>query len=248
MEYASDNRKTDSSRTADRVLRLLTYLAGHGGPVGVTHAARYLGVSTAATHRLLQSLVASGYAVRGENRTYELGPGALRLAQHYLAGDVRERYRPLLHRVTDITEETACLIVSAGLQRVCIDYVLSNQPIAYIPTVGQTVPLAMGAVGRAFLSEMTPAETERFESQLPATGPGRQRWDAQVADGRGRGYFVALSELIPDMNGLAFALPDSRRRGVSVLSITGPAYRLPVKRINQLAAEVRMAISDYVTV
>jgi DNA-binding IclR family transcriptional regulator len=240
-------KKPESSQSADRVLRLLVYLASAGKPVGVTAAAEYLGISVAATHRLAQSLVAIDFAQQDSSRRYKVGPGALVLAQRFLASwDVRARYRPLLERVEHLSNETTCLIAAAGLQRVCVDYVVSSQPIAYLPTVGQTFPLATGAVGRALLSDRPAEERERYVSQLFNVGHERREWETKFTSGQAVGYYVAESELIKDMNGFAFPLKDSNGRVIAALSVTGPAYRLPIARLNELAGLVSPIVQEFI--
>ena len=240
-------KKAESSQSADRVLRLLVYLATAGKPVGVTAAAEYLGISVAATHRLLQSLVAVDFAQQDSSRLYGVGPGALIVAQRFLASsDIRARYRPLLEKVERLTNETTCLIAAAGLQRVCVDYVVSSQPIAYLPTVGQTFPLATGAVGRALLSDRPAVERERYVSALFNIGPERDEWETRLTRGQAAGYYVAESELIRDMNGFAIPLKDFNGRVTAALSVTGPAYRLPTERLNDLAGLACTVVHEFV--
>ena len=249
METNSDNRKRESSLTADRVLQMLRLLAETRGPVGVTSAAASLSISAAAAHRLLQSLVSNGFATQGDGRQYELGPGVLRLAQGYLGSiDIREQCRPLLQFTCTQSGETVCLIIPAASQRICVDYALSRHEIGHIPEVGQSHPLTAGAVGRAFMSTMPPQDIARLGRQAALNGSQPADWEDRLEQGRENGYFVATSEVIPDMNGAAVPLYNSRREVACVLSITGPAYRWTTELIDQVLPKIAAASQDFVVV
>lgn len=239
MGLVSDNRKTDTSQTADRVLLLLKEIARADRPIGVSRAAALLGVSTSAAHRLLRSLTGAGLVEQEESRGYVLGPGVLGIAQRYLQSiDVREHARPLLLELRDTTEETTCLIVRRGESRVCVDYALSRHKIAYIPHLGETLPITMGATGRAFLSTLRGAEQRRLLSELqPYTNfedVGVEDALRLIDEGRERGYFVSTSERIAGMNGAALPLLDSQGRLAATVSIVGPANRWTGERIDEV--------------
>jgi DNA-binding IclR family transcriptional regulator len=226
---------------------MLRLLAETRGPVGVTSAAAALSISTAAAHRLLQSLVTNGFAMQGDGRQYELGPGVLQLAQGYLGSiDIREQCRPLLQFACSQSGETVCLIIPAGSQRICIDYTLSRHEIGHIPEVGQAHPLTAGAVGRAFLSSMSPDDSQRLGRQAAQSGSQPADWEERLEQGREDGYFVATSEVIPNMNGAAVPLYNSRREVACVLSITGPAYRWTTELIDQVLPKIVQSAQDFV--
>lgn len=240
MGLHSDNRKaTDTSQTADRVLRLLKEIARADRPMGVSRAAAALGVSTSAAHRLLRSLTGAGLVEQEENRGYVLGPGVLGIAQRYLQSiDVREHAHPLLMELRDVSKETTCLIVRRGESRVCVDYALSRHEIAYIPHLGETLPITVGATGRAFLSTLREAEQRRLLSEVQ---PQANFEDVSVDEacrlideGRRQGYFVSTSERIAGMNGAAVPLLDPQGRIAATVSIVGPANRWTRDRIDEI--------------
>ena len=67
-------------RSVTSALQLLRELAYADVPLGVTEAARRLGVAPSTAHRLLSTLVASGFAMRApEGRGYRRGPELVRM-------------------------------------------------------------------------------------------------------------------------------------------------------------------------
>lgn len=253
MKLDSDNRN-NSSKTVDTALRLLQLVGNSSSPVSVSYAAALVGTSPAAAHRLLQSLTKSGLVVQHDNRAYGLGPAVLELAQRYLDGiDLRQRFRPLLNEIRDLTGETTCLIIKQGLKRVCIDFAWSRFDIAYIPQLGETMPITVGATGRAYLSTLPETTRRRVLSEIldgqdQVDHAGHVDIDRAldlIEIGKQQGYFVSISERISGMTGVAVPITNRQKGLLATISIIGPADRWTEDRISEVCPEVVRIVNSY---
>ncbi len=97
--------------SVDHALRAATMLQVEGGAT-VSQIAERLGVARSTAHRILAVLVYRDFAVRGEDRVYRAGP-VRELAAHSqsLVSRLRAAALPHLHRLADLLDETANLIV-----------------------------------------------------------------------------------------------------------------------------------------
>ncbi len=253
MELDSDYRN-NSSKTVDKALRLLQLVATNNAPLTVTRAAELLGTSPAVTHRLLQSLTKSGWLIQNESRAYALGPTVLEVAQHYLNDlDIRQRCRPLLGEVRNMSGETTCLFIKQGNNRVLIDYAWSQFDIAYVPQIGETLPITIGATGRAYLSTLSEGDRHQLLMQLlaePDNRGYRHPLDIEdalqlIEDGKQRGYFESISERIPGMASAAFPIVSDRGSLVATISVIGPSDRWTKDRISEVCPAIAKKVSSY---
>jgi DNA-binding IclR family transcriptional regulator len=216
----------------------------------LSKAASILGTSTSTVHRLYQSLLGAGFVEQTEGHAYRLGPSVLAIAQRFLTSiDVRERARPTLEHLRDLTGETASLVIRRGQTRVCVDYALSAHEIAYLPKLGETLPITVGATGHAFLSALpkhkriallTDGDLAHSETQRPTSSLLKA-----IDDGVRRGYFASFSERIPGMNGIAIGLFDSRRTLLAAMNIVGPSNRWTAERITELGPAAVELVAQY---
>jgi DNA-binding IclR family transcriptional regulator len=223
-------------RSVGSALELVRQLGGSESGIGVTEAARALGVAPSTAHRLLTTLVGAGFAIREPGgRRYRRGPALLRLgsSQRVLPDLlVRDAARAVLERVSRETGETAHLSVLDGLDVIGIDHVVSDLPVVYRHPIGSRVPAHATAVGHALLAyspeaaEALIAEglTQITDATLPHGDALRRALDAV----RRRGYAINDRGWHTETAGVAAPILWPASGGaVAALGISGPANRLP---------------------
>ncbi|MFE9307814.1 helix-turn-helix domain-containing protein [Streptomyces sp. NPDC006706] len=97
--------------SVDRALRAAHTLQMEGGAT-VSQIAERFGGARSTAHRILAMLVYRDFAVQDEERVYRAGP-VLELATHSksVVSRLRAAALPHLHRIVDLLDETANLIV-----------------------------------------------------------------------------------------------------------------------------------------
>src|SRR5688572_23519582 len=136
------------------------FVAARGRPLGLTEVSRLSGINKRSTHRLLVALASRGLlSYDSALEKYRLG---LRLAEYGFAAQqaspLVEMATPVLGQLRDLTGETATIALREGDTRVYGAAALSPQPLRWVPGIGQSYPLYLGAVGIVFASERSDAE------------------------------------------------------------------------------------------
>lgn len=138
------------ARSAERVLALYEHLC-RASRSTVTASARAcdLPVSTALRH--LRTLEAAGLAFRSADGTWAPGAKAVELAAVLLSGDpIVALARPIMERLGEQAHESVYLAVRgrSGTAQY-LDAIAGPHLLQYSGWVGQTIPLATSAAGRA---------------------------------------------------------------------------------------------------
>lgn len=231
----------------DRAVRLIVALAD-AGPDGAPLAelAATTGVNKSTAYRALATLRGHLFATQSSTSgNYRLGPAAMTLGDRvWTPQHLAESVHPALLALSREVGELVHLGVWADDQVLYIDKVEPERPIRVWSAVGQRVPLATSALGRALLAARNVAD-----EQLPvylASAPadrgvtlGRLR-DAVHATRR-RGYSTEIEENEPGVACLGMAILRDERP-VAAVSITSLAGRMGPDTIANLAAAMRRTV------
>jgi IclR family transcriptional regulator, KDG regulon repressor len=205
-----------------------------------------LPVST--VHRFLANLVATGFLNRDSEGTHCLGIACFSIGQA-AAGqlDIRRLSLPYLQELNQQTRETIHLTVRHGLSAVYVEKLDSPEPLRIYSRIGASVPLYCTAVGKVLLAHMPADEQERVLPQLDlkrhtTNSVGNlQQLKTELYRVRKNGYASDLEEHELHIRCLAAPIWDHTGSVQSSLSITAPAFRMPVTRLRQLAPLIQVA-------
>ena len=219
----------------DRALQLLVALAD-AGPAGAPLAelAKQTQMNKSTAHRALATLSLRGFAIQdGEGAAYQLGPAAFGLGDRsYGPKNLAQALHPALVALSRVSEELVHLGVLAGDYVLYVDKVEPDRAIRVWSAIGQQVPIASTAMGRALLAARdVPADVlASYLNSLPAGHPvSRDRLLTSVNLARRRGYALERGENEPEVACIGTAI---LRAGtpVAALSITTLAARMTGQR------------------
>ena len=240
-------------QSVSRALDILEAFTATEGELGVTELSRRLKLHKNNVFRLLATLETRGYVEQDkESGSYRLGMKTFEVASiftHHL-GLVRQA-RPVLAQLAQATGEAAYLGVLDGPSVVSVDMVDTVQPVRVVTHLGRRVAAHAAALGKAQLAFRSREEREEmWKLQTPASLTGRTlvdplRLDEELARVVGREWALEDEELEPGVRGLAAPIRDYARRVVGAIGVRGPAFRLPLERIEtELVPRVRAAARD----
>lgn len=242
---ASDARAT--TRTLTRGLTLLELISEARDGATVTELAAGANLDKGTVSRLLATLRESGWAHQGPDRRYRLAGKALALSHDYTNRvDLRALAMPLLAKLRDDWEETVHLGQIEGDVVVYVERLEPSRPVRVVSIVGQRMPIACTAMGRAYLSSLPVDEMRRMVNELSLvkytsrTIVTRKRLLAEVHASMLRGYAIDDQESNEDIVCVGSAVIDVTGRPVGAISISGPAYRTEAI-VPQLGEACRMA-------
>lgn len=182
---------------ADRTLQALALLGRSSEGLTISQMAAELGTSRQVVYRLVGSLQAAGFALRGDDSKVRLGLAVLDIARQVFP-TLRSVAAPVLRGLADKTMATAHLTVVSNDQAYALaveEPSFSDFHIAY--RVGATHPLERGAAGKAIL-----------EWRRLSVDPMKNEYETSQSheDNRGTQWVITEGELQYGAKGIAYAV------------------------------------------
>jgi IclR family acetate operon transcriptional repressor len=233
-------------QSLERGLRILDALAeadadpmrrGRGVPLAALAAE--LDVHRTTALRLVQTMVAAGYAVPADGHGYRLGP-AMRRETVLTIGTQRLRRaaRPFLERLVDLTGECAHAAVADGGRALVIDDVETDNPLRVVATSGRHVALHCTSAGKCLLAHGLADLPASLPGRTPRTITNPDALGAELERIRERGF--AFDDEENDIHTRCISAPVYGPGGVPIgcIGIDAPSVRLTPDRIAEAAAHV----------
>ncbi len=233
-------------QSLERGLRILDSLAeadadpmrrGRGVPLAALAAELDVHKSTAL--RLVQTLVASGYALPADGHGFVLGPAMRRDTVLSISTQrLRRAARPFLEQLVDLTGECAHAAVPDNGRAIVIDDVETDNPLRVVPTSGRHVALHCTSAGKALLAWDLVAIPASLPGRTPRTITTRAALRAHLETTRTLGY--AFDDEENDAHTRCISAPVFGPGGVPVgcIGIDAPSVRLTLERVPEAAAHV----------
>jgi DNA-binding IclR family transcriptional regulator len=234
--------------SVDHALRLLLLLRTKG-ELGVTEAAKSLGVAKSTAHRLLSALRYQDFAVQDAQRMYRPGPELTELRRASRLTTLRRSIEPQLQYLSDASGETSHLMTLAGNCARFVCGVEGRTLGALSLRVGLLLPAHTTSGGKALLAEIpTAALRSLYPRGLPLTRPpaisdvAELRHELLVV--RRRGYATNIDESCQGVTAVGRCIHDESGRAVGAIAIAFPSSRGSRQRLTEFAGLLAEAVAD----
>lgn len=225
-----------------KVAAVVEALSDESSTSGIT---RRTGLPSSTVHRILQDLVAVGWAREDGNRGYLLGARLLALAGR--ATDQTSLVRaahPTLQELSDRTGHAVHFAVRTGDEAVYVDKIEGNRAYQMRSRVGLAIPLHCTAIGKALLAALPEAEVRTVLTR--AGMPARTSHTITSADAmvrhlevvRARGYSLDDEENELSTRCIGAAVGDHSSSTLGGISLSMLAFELDPDRVPRLGALV----------
>ncbi len=243
----STNRSSKPSnlvQTIGRASSILDILGQSAQGISIRELSDKIKLPKGTTHRLLSSLSYFGY-VRQDSKTrnYLLGLKLVELGQLLLSQlDLRREAEPFLRDLAERTKETLHLVFLDRNEIVYIDKVETDQNssgLKMASRVGLRNPAHSSAVGKVLLAHFSEEELKNFikEKGLPKRTENTITDPVQLKEHlrnvRSQGYGVDDEENEKGIRCVAAPIYNERGKTVAAISISGPAFRITKKVIQE---------------
>jgi IclR family KDG regulon transcriptional repressor len=228
----------NGSRMAKTVLKgfaVLETLAQSESPRSVTELARDLRFTKSNVHRLLRTLVTSGY-VRyiPEVRRYETSLKLWELGTLLVSRlDLKVVAAPRLQELAARTHETVHLSIFDGTDAVYIDKIEGVHPVRAYSRVGGRAPAYCVATGKVLLAHQLPEVIAKVAAHLERHTPHTTTKPEVLYDELRRirrdGYAINRGQWREGVGGAAAPIRDGSGAVVAAVGISGPTDRLRLK-------------------
>lgn len=207
---------------------------------GVTELANETGLAKSNVHRLLQTLLHSGYVSKDAlSGRYACTPKIWQMGMTVGRRiDIRPIARPFLLELAGISQETVHLSIREGSDVIYIDKIDSSHPIGTYTKIGGRAPLYCTSTGKALLSSLP-------DEELPYIVKNMQRFTAktvtdlaelrtEVAKIRRDGVAVNRGEWNTTVGGVAAPVFDASGTACAAIGMSGPLDRLTPKVLKDM--------------
>jgi IclR family acetate operon transcriptional repressor len=219
-----------SVKSASRTIDLIEHVAHARQPLTAQQLSDALGIPGSSLSYLLSTLVARGWLVVGERRTYRIGPGLSGL----IGSDERppvERAAPIVRWLRMQLNETCGYFEARGDELVALVSDMSNQALNYSMAVGARGPLHAFAAGKVLLAYRTKDAQEAYlaRRELKAftdytlTSKARLRKDLTLI--RQRGFALAEHEHTLGLISVAVPVGNIDNQPTGAISVAVPSVR-----------------------
>jgi DNA-binding IclR family transcriptional regulator len=234
-----DDADPDFVSAIGRGFAILRCFKRNAKVLGNKDLAQLTGLPKSTVARLTYTLTKLGYLeFLPTSEKYSLGIGALTLGQTYLAGlDVREVAHPLMQQLADDVGATVALGAHHGQDMVFLDIAHGNQVFMMRVAVGQRVPHGMTALGRAYISALSPEERVKFGADFrsrvkPADWKRQEEIGAQaIADYEKYGFCFSMGDWQEDVFAVGVPMISSDGSKILAFSCSGPVHEMSRKRL-----------------
>jgi IclR family transcriptional regulator, KDG regulon repressor len=236
-----DNKHT--VRAVERALDILLCFTDVK-ELSMTEIAGRVSLNKSTVHRLLASLEGKGFLLRDQaTDKYRLGFRLWELSANLVSDDDPAiLFLPEMEQLRDTLEETISLYVRDGRERVRIQAVESMQTIRRVAPIGVRLPLAVGASSKVLVafSEQSVQDFILDDPAWPET-VDKGNYMEQLRKIRMQGYATSIEER--EQGTAAIAAPVFNRLGklVVALSVSGPATRLTIEKMDEVASFIMEA-------
>ena len=250
-ERPRQQRRRDASERDDsdrmfvnalaRGLEILRVFDPSDGALGNQEIARRTGIPKPTVSRLAYTLTKLGYLIFfPDTRRYQLGPAGLSLGYAILNRlRIRTIARPLMQQLSDEVGASVAIGMRDRLEMLYIAYTHSNSSLTLRLEVGTRIPMALTAMGRAFLGGLPAEERDYLMQNLARYYP--QEWPrlgarikAAVEEMRAAGFCLVAGEWQRDVNAIATTI--RMRDEIYGISCGAPAYFLREKPLREEVA------------
>lgn len=230
----------------DRAAAILEALAEEQGDRSLLELSERLELHKSTVHRLLMVLERHRFVEKhADTGRYGLGLKLFELGQKAIARlGLAERARAHLERLAAELGETAHLCVLDGGDVLYLAKVEPSRTVRVPSTVGRRNPAHCTAVGKTLLAYLPADEVERllaarglpsFTKNTIVSATALQR---ELVSIRARGYAVDDEEIEEGLTCVGAPVRDSSGEVVASISVAGPTFRVPKRRIPALGARV----------
>ena len=222
-------------------LDLLEEFSGDVNELGVTELSRRLKLHKNNVFRLLATLEAKGYVEQNKiTENYRLGLKALELGQRYIkqVGLIKQA-KPFLEEIVNRVNETTYLGILRDGFAVYLDAVEAKRTVRVVSRVGLRLPAHCSAIGKAQVAYLSESELERIfpnktlEKFTENTITDREKLFEHLREVRERGYAIDNEEYEKEVKCVGVPIFDYTGRVVGGISVSGPAYRMTDKRLEE---------------
>lgn len=251
MQQTNQNEK-ETVRAVDRALDILMAFTKEKPKLNLVEISEKVSLPKTTVFRIIQSLQNKGFVYfEEESGKYQLGLTILGLTNVVLKStDLRQKAYPVMRRLRDECGETINLFILRNLKRVCIESVTGPNLLQMQASIGDQLPLYLGASGKVILAYQPEAviqkvceETGLRPYTINSIRNCRELF-TELERIRSQGYALSNGEREIGICSISAPIWNYKGEVEGAVSISGPETRMTHSRHGQLIKLVTEAAKE----
>ena len=251
-DHMSSNKTTHRLSTVDNAMSLLALFLKYES-VGLMDIERETGVSKTAAFRLAATMVDRGFLVK-DVRTKRYYPGTIlfQLVQKFQMNDIVKVSEPYMQELAQLTNESVYISIRSGNNYIHLGGIPSPYPVKVTSSIGDEIPLHIGAAGKIHMAHMAPSDYENYikraglKTYTPDTITDPDLVSQELERVKEKGFALSLGEGFPDSGGISAPIWGFGEEPAASLSILMPLTRLTNEKQKELI-DLIMKYSSQIT-
>lgn len=248
VHYGEHMTKGYFAPSVKKAFEILRMISDSREGMGISEAARSLGMAKSTVHGMTSALEEVGAIVRNPvTKRYTLGFTLFELGRAaYSQVDLKSLARPVMESLMEKTGASIFVGMRNGKHVTILDVVESNCQLKITSPIGTSIPLFAGAAGKVLLSRMDDApaadliKREGLTSYTANTITDPVRYLEEVRMTRKRGFATDDEEYIPGVRAAAAPVFEEGHF-MGVLWAVGFKASIDEEKMKSLAMETRKA-------
>jgi DNA-binding IclR family transcriptional regulator len=247
-----------STSILERCLSLLEILAEEPEGMALGEISARTGLTKSATHRMLGSLIESGFAIQDGNRDYRLTMKMVTLGFRFLGETgLVEHSQQVLDRIAGDVEELVRMTVVDNNRLVWVAKAQGARGSLVVdPVMGRDVALHATANGKVWLASLSSEDALKLvlrdgfgtpQEHGPNVIQSVESLLAELDAVRAQGYSLAWEEADPGIAAIAVGIRASSEADapiVGTVSVAGPVFRLTRERLVEFLPVLQAAADE----
>ncbi len=222
-------------RSVQRACGLLSAFSTASPRLTLAELSERVGLPKPTVYRLAATLVEAGFMSQHQDGRYGLGARTIAVGAVARADlDLITVCAPLMERLAQRTGETVLLAIAdwATLETTIVHRVDSAHELSVLSRVGRRAKITLGAIGKALLLGLDPAELERVMPAIDLSAHTERTItgiDAALAELRrcgAAGFATENEEFLSGVSAVAAPVTLSGTLPAGAVAVVGPAARL----------------------
>lgn len=234
MAQQGSSQAVQGTQSVSRAISLLRAVARYNeGGARLSTLARNVGLHTVTARRLLSVLATEGLvSFDPRKKLYKIGIALYHIGSAAKQFEIRERFRNILEKIADETEDTVFLFIRLGNDAICVDRIEGRFPIrALTVDVGVIRPLGIGAGSLALIAFLPRDQFEdAFSANLNRYKSFHNLDPQMILDSaqksRKRGHVVSEGLFWPGVTAISVPVFDAQGRVIAAITVSAISSRM----------------------
>jgi IclR family KDG regulon transcriptional repressor len=229
-------------RAIERALQILDCFNPSHPERGLTEIAQEVGLHKATTHRIVMTLLKSGYLDKSpDGQKYRLGLHLASLGSIVTSQmNLRQDSLPYMTQLSKKFEETCDLSIFDNGEVLYIEVLRSNHALNIAAAVGQRLPAYCTASGKVFLAYLSPDERVKYLSEpltayTSKTITSIEKLNRQFEEILQKGYAIDDEGFEVGIRAISAPVFNRKEKVIAAVGIPSPTSRMSDKRIPEIA-------------